>query len=222
MIEPATLQFLRDLQRHNAKDWFDANRARYDAAHDNMVEVAAWLITHAKRYDAALAGRDIDPRTCVSRLHRDMRFQRGRPPYKPDWYLLIGGDAQHGSAAGYHLRIMPAHSFAGGGLYTPNAQALLAIRQRIVARRDEWQALVDALDRTGLAPDGIATSGQLKTIPRGFDRDDAMAPYLRMKGYVVNCPLTNLALERDDAPDQIVARFAAAAPLVDFINRAVA
>lgn len=218
MIDHKTFQFLRDLQKHNDKDWFEDHRDAYDAAINNLTDVAAQLIDDAKSYDPAIGKLKLDPKDCISRIHRDMRFQKGKPPYKPDWFLLIGGDAQGGSAAGYHLHIQPAASYAGGGVYTPDAKTLEAIRHRITDRLDDWSAIVEGNELTDVMPGGIDAPDELKTIPRGFDKDDPAADYLRMKGFVANRPLSNKDLESKRAHDLIVEAFATARPLVAFLN----
>lgn len=218
MIDRKTFHFLRDLQKHNDKDWFEDHRDAYDTAIDNLTDVASRLIDDAKSYDPAIGKLKLDPKDCISRIHRDMRFQKGKPPYKPDWFLLIGGDAQGGSAAGYHLHIQPSDSYAGGGVYTPDAKMLEAIRHRIAARLDDWVNLVEGKELTDVMPGGIDAPEELKTIPRGFDKDDPAADYLRMKGFVANRPLSNKDLESERAHDLIVEAFATAQPLVAFLN----
>jgi len=218
MIVPKTFQFLRDLQKHNDKDWFEDHRDAYDAAIDNLTEVTAKLIDDAASFDPTIGELKLDPKTCISRIHRDMRFQKGKPPYKPDWFILIGGDAQGGSAAGYHLHIQPSDSYAGGGVYTPEAGTLADIRKRISAHFDDWTAIVEGKDLTDVMPGGVEAPDELKTIPRGFDKEDPAADWLRMKGFVANRPLANKDLQGDDAHDLIIEAFVAARPLVAFLN----
>ena len=40
-IQPSTLQFLKDLANNNDRDWFQANKERYEAAYDNMKQFVA-------------------------------------------------------------------------------------------------------------------------------------------------------------------------------------
>ncbi len=79
MIDAATFKFLCDLGKNNDKEWFEAHRDRYDTALDNLTDVAATLIDAAARYDGAVAELDLDPKKCVSRIHRDMRPSQSYP-----------------------------------------------------------------------------------------------------------------------------------------------
>lgn len=218
MIAAATFKFLRDLDKNNEKAWFEAHRDRYDSALENLTDVAARLIDDAAGYDPAVAKLDLDPRKCISRIHRDMRFQKGKPPYKTDWFIMLGGDPQAGKGAGYFLHVQSGGSFAGGGLYTPDAQTLHRIRERISTRFSDWKKVAEGKKLTSIVPDGVTPSDELKTMPHGFDKDDPAAEYLRMKGYVANRQLTNAELEGDEAHRLVIQAFKAAAPLVAFLN----
>jgi len=218
MIKPATFKFLRDLDKNNDKTWFEAHRDAYEAALENVTDVASRLIDDAASYDTTIGDLDLEPKRCVSRIHRDMRFQKGKPPYKTDWFIMLGGDPQAGKAAGYFLHVQSSGSFAGGGLYTPDTATLHRIREQISRHFDDWTSIVEGKPLTKIMPDGITSPDALKTVPHGFDKDDPAIKYLRMKGYVANCPLTNGQLEGDDAHDLVIEAFKAARPLVAFLN----
>jgi len=218
MIDAATFKFLRDLDKNNDKDWFEAHRDRYDTALENLTDVAARLIDDAASYDPDIAKLDLEPKKCISRIHRDMRFQKGKPPYKTDWFVMLGGDPQAGKGAGYFLHVQSGGSFAGGGLYSPDADTLHRIRERISKHFSKWKTIAEGKRLTSVVPDGVTPPDELKTIPHGFDKDDPAAEYLRMKGYVANRELSNAELEGKKAQTLIVEAFKAAKPLVAFLN----
>ena len=218
MIDAATFKFLRDLDKNNDKEWFEAHRDRYDAALENLTDVAARLIDDAASYDPDIAKLNLEPKKCISRIHRDMRFQKGRPPYKTDWFIMLGGDPQAGKGAGYFLHVQSGGSFAGGGLYTPDADTLLIIRKRISEPLADWKKVAEGKRLTSIVPDGVTPPDELKTMPHGFDKDDPAAEYLRMKGYVANRELSNADLEGEKAQTLVVEAFKAAKPFVAFLN----
>ena len=55
-IERATLTFLADLEKHNDRDWFTANKERYQAAHANMADFAEALIARMNKHDHIIMG----------------------------------------------------------------------------------------------------------------------------------------------------------------------
>jgi len=218
MIAAATFKFLRDLDKNNDKEWFEGHRDRYDTALENLTDVAEQLIDDAASYDPDIAKLDLEPEKCISRIHRDMRFQKGKPPYKTDWFITLGGEPQAGKGAGYFLHVQSGGSYAGGGLYTPDAKTLHRIRERISARFAEWKTVAEGKRLISIVPDGVTPPDELKTMPHGFDKDDPAAEYLRMKGYVANRELSNADLEGEKAQTLIVEAFKAAKPLVAFLN----
>ncbi len=51
MIEHATLQFLKDLKKNNKKEWFDANRNRYDNAKLNFENFTGEVLKKMGKFD---------------------------------------------------------------------------------------------------------------------------------------------------------------------------
>jgi hypothetical protein len=88
-ITPATIRFFRDLNRHNSKEWMDANRDRYRS---EVVEpFRALLAVLAPSVLKLYPGFDTSGRTGVnfSRINRDIRFARDKTPYHPHMYLTF-------------------------------------------------------------------------------------------------------------------------------------
>ena len=55
MIEKNTLQFLTDLKKNNTKEWFDANRKRYESAKEDVQNITGALIKAIGLYDEDIA-----------------------------------------------------------------------------------------------------------------------------------------------------------------------
>jgi uncharacterized protein (TIGR02453 family) len=104
IIKSATFRFFRDLNRHNHKEWMDANRDRYRS---EVVEPFRALLTTLTPYVNKLhPGFDTSGRTGVnfSRINRDIRFSRDKTPYRPQMYLTFP-DAGAGDNARTQLYI---------------------------------------------------------------------------------------------------------------------
>jgi uncharacterized protein (TIGR02453 family) len=178
-FSPALFRFLRELRDHNDRDWFEANRARYEA--DVKAPMQAFILAldaplrRLSRHYAA------DPRSSLFRIHRDTRFSRDKSPYK----LHVGAQFRHLQCAkdvhapGFYLQLEPGNCFAAAGIWHPDGEALRAIRARIVAQEKAWRVLRKA----GLEVQGEA----LKRVPAGFPSDHPFADDLRLKDlYVVS------------------------------------
>ena len=115
-LSPDALRFLRDLSRHNAKDWMDAHRKRY---RQELVEPMRALL------DAlAPAVRDLDAGfvingktgTNLSRINRDIRFARDKTPYHTRIYLTFP-DSASGEGAQLYVGVTARVVTAGFRIY---------------------------------------------------------------------------------------------------------
>lgn len=87
MLEPQTLQFLRSLEKHNDKTWFDAHRAKYEAARIDFSNFIQLLIEALQKSDPTIAG--LSSRDCLFRINRDVRFSKDKRPYKTNFGASI-------------------------------------------------------------------------------------------------------------------------------------
>ena len=220
MIDNSTFTFLKGIAAHTEKAWLEDHRDDYQTAKDNIVEAAGILIGRCDEFDGAVGRANVDPARCVSRLNRDMRFAKGKPPYKTDFFISLAlGELQ--ATASYFVHIEPGHCYAGGGVFTTQPEALGRIRDRIVAQTGKWNGIVHTPTFQQVFPNGLTSPETLKTAPHGYDPDHPAIEDLRRKGFCANHPLTDKTMRADEAFDQIIHAFKAARPLVDFINTAV-
>ena len=221
MLDGNTLKFLIDLNFNNSKEWFENNRANYELARDNILTVTGQLISDVSDFDPSIADAHLDPKKCITRLNRDLRFSKDKTPYKTDYFILITKTGKNGSSAFYCLHIEPDNCFAGGGVYVPLPEQLHKIRQEIDRSFDQWKAIITSEPFKKQFPSGIHHSGVLMKIPRGFDTDSPAADFLKMKGFVTMRNISNKEITMKTARARIIDCFRDAKPLVDFLNLAM-
>ena len=130
MLAPATLQFLKALDKNNNKAWFDAHRKQYDAAKLNFAELTQQVITQFGKKEPSIAL--LQPKECVFRINRDVRFSKNKAPYKNNMGASIKAGGKKSLLAGYYIHLEPGgKSFVGGGLYMPDAAIVGKVRQEI-------------------------------------------------------------------------------------------
>ncbi len=142
MLQKATLDFLKDLRKNNEKEWFDAHRDDYDAARKDFLDLTQQLIAGISEFDEGVAGAHLDPKKCVMRIYRDVRFSKNKDPYKSTLFLYISEGGRKSNKAGYYFQLKPGASFAGGGVYGPDAPDLHKFRQEIDYNFKEWEGIV--------------------------------------------------------------------------------
>ena len=207
--------FLRDLEANNTRDWFAAEKARYER------DVEAPM----RQFIADLAGplRQISPRIkadprriggSMFRIHRDTRFSPDKTPFKTHVAARFRHDARGvDSAPGFYLHLAPGESFGGGGLYHTDPGSLRKIRTRIAEHPGEW----GDVEATGLEIRGEA----LKRAPVGFDPTHPHVEALKRKDHFVLESFTARDAGAPDFLDRYVATCERAAPLVRFLSTAL-
>ena len=211
------LTFFRDLAANQNRDWFQANKPRYEAiVRDPMRDLVIAL-------SAALAERDLplgsDPRRSITRINRDVRFSADKSPYKTYVAATFTRDPGEMTPGLLYLQLSPDESFAGLGFYAVEPADLALLRAAITARAVEWLAVTTALERTGHP---LEQGEALKRMPKGFEThaDAPFAGYLRLKAHVCKLRLGSDDLG-PDLPDRIADFAAACRPLLDFGWRAL-
>jgi uncharacterized protein (TIGR02453 family) len=153
------------------------------------------------------------------RVYRDTRFSKNKLPYKTN----IGIQFRHEQAKdvhspGYYVHVDPEQVFLGVGMWRPESDALLAIRQRIVARPSEWKnALGDPKFRRYFELGGES----LTRPPRGFDKDHELIADIKRKSFIA---VRNLDVGASLSPQfqrKVESSFGAAEPFMRFLCKAV-
>lgn len=212
-IAPATLVFLSDLEQHNEKLWFEANRDRYLAGHTNMMHFADALLERMKAYDKLSTPNG---RHSLMRIYTDQRFHKDKPPYAP----RFGGRLVRVKPAlrgGYFFRLQPGdRSQVTCGFMGPNPDDLRLIRQDIAYDHGTWRRLLRGRNLRNhfgeLFGEGVAT------VPRGFAKDHPAADLLRLKQFLLRRTFTDAELLAPGFLDEVVKTFRAVRPWFDHMT----
>ena len=221
MINNNTLSFLKDLKLNNSKEWLDDHRVVYENAKNDILTLTSELIASLSGLDNTISKAFLDPKKCITRLNRDLRFAKDKTPYKTDYYIVLNKNGKNSPSAFYFLHIEPANCFVGGGVYNPQPEQLKKIRQEIDYAFDEWTTILnDEIFRTTF-PVGINNSGVLSKIPKEFGEGNQASEFLKMKGFYTLEKLTDIEMISIDTFAKINSCFKTTKPLVDFLNRAI-
>ena len=179
---PELFAFLADLRENNNREWFAANKHRYESA---LLEPALDFVADFAPYlDKISPHLRADPRPSggsLFRIYRDTRFSKDKSPYKTNVGINFrherGKDAH---APGFYLHLSPGEVFAGGGIWHPDTATAVKIREAIVADPDGWE---QATRRAPFAPTFALGGDSLKRAPAGFDADHPYVDDLKRKDF---------------------------------------
>lgn len=218
MLEPQTLKFLAQLKKNNNKPWFDAQRARYEAARIDFQNFIQLVIDHFGRTDPAIAG--LSARDCLFRINRDVRFSNDKSPYKVNFGASIKAGGRKSGLAGYYFHLEPGNSFIGGGLWMPDPQRLKKVRQEIDYNWEEFSSLLQAKAFRSVFGDLYkAADVSLATSPKGYEKDHPAMAYLKLKSLIAETRVKDEELVTAVLHKKTVAAFTALQPVLRFINR---
>ena len=109
-ISPSNLEFLKQLKKNNNRDWFLANKESYDSARENVIDFTGELLKLMHKVDPNIA-EDLDPKKCVMRIYRDIRFSKNKTPYKNNFGISIPTNGSKLGGVEYYFQIQPGKSF---------------------------------------------------------------------------------------------------------------
>jgi len=222
MITSSTLSFLRGLRADNSREWFELHRPEYQEAYGEVIGLAAGLLREVSAFDPAVAASGLDPKNCIMRIYRDVRFSRDKSPYKTNFFVFINRGGRRSSFGGYYVHIAPeGESFAGGGVYMPEPAVLELLREEIGGHFSEWRSILSDEAFSKEFPEGVLPSGLLKRPPKGFDADDPAIDYLRYKGYYTRRFFSDAGVTLPGFAGVLSDLFRTVKPMVDFLNRAL-
>ncbi len=219
MIQKATIDFLKALDKNNNKPWFDEKRDLYEAAKENIQDLTGKLIPAIAEFDDAIGSLQI--KDCTFRINRDVRFSKNKTPYKTNMAAYFSRGGKKANVAGYYFNCEPGKSFAAGGFYSPMPIELGKIRQEIDYNVDEWNKILGNKVFKRNFPDGIDGIATLIRPPKGYTEDNPAITYLKMKHFIASKSFTDEELNSKTLVKDIANVFAAIKPLVDFLNRSI-
>jgi uncharacterized protein (TIGR02453 family) len=179
------LQFLQELSENNNREWFNDNRKKYEESREKILFLTDVFINEISKFDSEISV--MNPKDCMFRLFRDVRFSNDKRPYKTNFGSFIAKGGRKSEYAGYYFHIDPTGSFTGGGIYMPQAGPLKAIRNHIEKHPEEFLSIINNPDFKSYFPNMM--DHKLKTAPRGVDKDHPNIELLRYKSFAFSSPV---------------------------------
>ena len=214
-FRPEALKFLRSLERHNDRAWFDPRKAVYER------EIKAPMLALVEEVNEALA--DFAPEhvrpapKCLFRIYRDTRFAADKSPYKTHaaaWWARAGMEKTSG--AGFYFHFSAKETIIAAGIYMPTPAQTLAIRRYLEIHHEELRDLLAG--RKLRAAMSEFEGNRLTRPPRGFSADSPALDLLLCRQWGVAATLPAELATQPSLVQEITRRFALAAPIVHLLN----
>jgi len=224
------MAFLRALVRANktdpveAREWFNANKATYEA---ELKEPMLAIIRHVTDAMMDFAPEHVRPaEKSLFRIYRDTRFSNDKRPYKDHiaaWWTHTGLDKTSG--AGYYFHISSKEVIIAAGAYMPEKEQLAAIRHWLLDHHAEFRKLLEkpAIKETFREFEGNALSRPPKGFPTELDgRPHPALDLIRCRQWGLSATLPPEAALESNLAAEVVRHFKLAAPVVAALNTPIA
>ena len=211
------LDFLRGLRENNNREWFEANRPRYEAARATFQQLVGELID---RFDAVDDLGGVTVKECVYRINRDLRFSKDKTPYKTAMTALLGRGGRRSLGRSYYFHLEPdGQSMLAGGLWDPTASQLAMMRSALAEDAEPFRNIIEAPDF--IRHFGALSGDSLKTAPQGYDREHPQIELLRRKQFMAIHRFGDDLVDSQKLVPQVLTVFKALRPFAVYIESAL-
>lgn len=210
------INFLKELAANNNREWFTANKDKYEKAKDEFDILTTALIETISTFEPGVKG--MQPSQCTYRIYRDIRFSSDKTPYKTYMGAYVNPRGKKSNHCGYYLHLEPGRCMLCAGSICWPTKLLKDVRQAIFDNIDEYIEIVENPEFKKYYP--VVGDERLLSAPKGFDKNWEHIDYLKPKDYSINCNLPDSFFTEDI--DTLMKRvghiFEVAKPFADFTN----
>ncbi len=215
MLSKTSFKFLNDLSANNNREWFIANKQRYDKYKTEYHQLIQQFLDILKPIDSDLELLEV--KNCTFRVNRDIRFSKNKMPYKNHmgiWFPKFPAK----NSPGYYVHIMDEKSFVAGGLYSPEADDLKKIRKEIAFFHDDLEKIVSDKKFKKIYGN-LDQENALKNAPKDYDKDHEAIHFLKLKSFTASHNLSNDDITSKDFVQKTAEKIIILKPLCDFLAR---
>lgn len=201
--------FFKDLAKNNNKEWFDANRKRYEASvKEPFTAFVAEAIKRIGKHDKAVR---IEPKEAIFRINRDIRFSKDKTPYKLNASAIISpaGRKDH-ATPGIYFELGPESVKFYGGAYQPEKDQLERIRTAIMRDPKGFRKTIENKAFTALF-DGVLGEAN-KVLPNEFKEAAMKEPLMANKQFYVGAERSPKLVTDPKLMDQMMDHYLAMRP----------
>ena len=208
-IQNSHFQFLKELQKNNNRDWFTEHKPRFVDIQSQLKEVFLEMQANLEMHD------EIE-KMKIYRIYRDVRFSKDKTPYNPRFAISFSrlGKQLRG---GYFLQIKPGETLLGGGFWQPEKDDLHRIRKEIAQDASEFREILNNKEYIKYFG-GEFGGDELKSAPRGFDKEHKDIDLLRKKGFIAIRNFTDAEVLNPNFLSELDATFKALRPFFNLFS----
>lgn len=212
------LQFFKDLAPNNNKEWFDANRKRYEeVVREPFKLFVTDLIEEVAKKDPEI---QITQKEAIFRINRDIRFSKDKTPYKTNNSALISKNGRKDKTyPGIYVELGPEKLGIYGGVFMPDSKQVARVREYLADNLETFEKAINEKSFKSLY--GEIKGEQAKRIPKELKDAAAIQPLLFNKQWYYFAHLDPKTIESSSLMNTILKHYEAAASIRTFLTKAL-
>lgn len=219
MLSTKYFSFFSELSKNNNRTWFESHKAEF--LHDVKQPFEALVADVIREMQSIDPTLDTSVKASVFRIYRDVRFSKDKTPYKTHMSAHIThGERAETGPAGLYFEVHANGGSIGGGIYQPNKEQLVLVRDLLMHEGDTLHKLLRAKDYMAHYPTGLVGEKN-KVLSAEFKAAAIKEPLIYNKQYLWWADVPTSLFTTADAPKRIASYFKAAKPVSDFFAKAL-
>ena len=208
VLSNSIFSFFKKLKLNNNREWFLENKSVFKS-HESQVKIfGEELKNRLNKFD------NID-RFKVFRIYRDIRFSKDKTPFKTH-FGLTWHRIKPKYRGGYYLHLCPGNNFLACGFWDPNPNDLKRIRQELIFDAQDFKELINT---TSFQSNwGELKGSELKTAPRGVDKNHPDIKLIRKKQFIFSINYSNKEVCEKNFIDRLEESIKKVRPFVDYMS----
>ncbi|WP_394748771.1 DUF2461 domain-containing protein [Spongiimicrobium salis] len=208
VVSEEILDFYRELEENNNRDWFNAQKKRFKSLEDKVKEFY-------RAIEARLNVHDEIEKMKIFRIYRDVRFSNDKTPFKTHF---AGSFSRAGARnrGGYYLQIKPGKSFMATGFWAPSKEDLFRIRKEFELDASEMREVMNEASFKKMW--GTLEGDAVKTAPKGFDKTHPDIDLIKQKQFIFTRHFTDKEVLSERFLDTVDSSFKAIRPYFDLMS----
>lgn len=226
---PELFKFLKALKRNNSREWFLANKERYEEqVRGPALRLIADMAVPLRSISDQIVANPKSVGGSLFRIHRDTRFAADKTPYKTHvgitFYHAATKAVQRGDAGSaamgrldapvLYLHLEPGECFTGGGIWHPQPESTTRIRNYLLNNPASWKKATRSpsfLKHWEMGGDSLSRP------PKGYDPTHELIEDLKRKDFIGSTALTDEDILSPGLPQLLMKRYREVAPLCDWL-----
>ena len=217
-FEQDFLDFFNELKENNHKEWFHANKKRYEKQVKNAFSSSvSAIIEEIQEHDSEL---NIDAKDCILRINRDIRFAKDKTPYNLHVTAFISsGGRKDKSVPGIFVRFSPEMVGIMGGCFGPSKEQLQGIRSTISQDPASFRKIIE--EKKFKAAFGDIKGDAIKRIPKDLKAAFEQEPLIANKQFYCMAQRESELLLSDKLISELMKYWHTMRPFNDYLSEAI-